>query len=209
MTLHPISIPETEESLAVQPELEGKNFGPRFFAYLIDGVCLWLVSLAVGYSFRYVMGFVVVFLANLLGKSYYYDTQLEMAVWDTLIDVAVAISYFALFESLYGASPGKVLLRMRVVTTQGENVSVRQALVRGVFRLFDGLFFAIPAITRMREPLYQRYGDAQADTMVIDRSSLADENHRPLSYFLAALFLYWLIVNLQHLFDLLLRSSFL
>ena len=208
MTLHPVGVFEVDESLAAQPGLEGKGFGPRFFAYLIDTLCIWLISLAVGYVFRYIMGFVVNMLVGLLSKSYFYDAQLQLGIVDTLVGVTVSISYFVLFESLYGASPGKVLLAMQVVTTGGDNISINQAFVRGVFRLFDGLFFAIPAITRMREPLHQRHGDAQADTMVIARSSLTEQNRRPIVNFLTALVLFGLIAFLGYMIDLVIRSSF-
>ncbi len=53
--------------------------------------------------------------------------------------------YFMIFEWLYGASPAKIILHMRVVKENGDPCNFVSALIRGVLRLVDGLFFGMVA----------------------------------------------------------------
>ncbi len=40
-------------------------------------------------------------------------------------------------------------------------------MIRGLYRLIDGLFFTIPAQMSMQYPLFQRLGDKKAKTVVV------------------------------------------
>ena len=47
-----------------------------------------------------------------------------------------------------------------------------QAIVRGAFRVIDGIIFGLPAAISMRSPFYQRFGDKAAKTMVINQAEV-------------------------------------
>ena len=84
-----------------------------------------------------------------------------------LIGFVTSTLYFMVFEWLYGATPGKVILGIRVVMEDGRPCSLGAALIRDLLRLIDGLFFGIPAYVTMKEPLLQRIGDKAAKTVVV------------------------------------------
>jgi uncharacterized RDD family membrane protein YckC len=79
--------------------------------------------------------------------------------------------YGAVFESLWnGQTPGKRVLRLRVVSVEGAPITAGQALVRNLLWAVEGLIplgclpaFGAAALTRR----FQRLGDLAAGTMVV------------------------------------------
>jgi len=159
-----------------------KGIGPRALAVLVDGFLLGVVDLA-----SLLVGIVAVLvgmtaLRSLAGsglpffRGEGFAWQGSIAVergnpWPTAIALAATmpVVYFFLFEWLYGATPGKVLLNMRVVTADGRPCSFKAAVVRGVLRYADVMVLGLVAILLMRKPPHQRLGDRAAGTIVVDR----------------------------------------
>lgn len=87
-----------------------------------------------------------------------------------LIASTLAIhAYFIFFELRKGATPGKSLLGLKVVSTSGEPLTRQQAIGRDMARWYIDAIFGIPAfisilVTKKR----QRVGDILAGTVVID-----------------------------------------
>jgi uncharacterized RDD family membrane protein YckC len=151
---------------AVALEFQTANVGSRILAYLIDmavvtaGVVAGLVAVA------------------LLGQA----TDVVVPDWVALTIVLVLLpswwlGYFIAFETLWrGRTPGKAVLGLRVVTTEGAPVRFRHAAIRSLLGLVDfaiaGGFFAIVFILLTRDN--QRLGDMVAGTLVLrERSGLA------------------------------------
>src|SRR5690606_27659792 len=67
---------------------------------------------------------------------------------------ALDIFYGGFFETVWnGQTPGKRMLRLRVVTIHGEPISPYQAILRNILRIVDGFpYFIEPPI---RIPLFQ------------------------------------------------------
>ncbi|OPX24977.1 MAG: hypothetical protein B1H04_01020 [Planctomycetales bacterium 4484_123] len=75
--------------------------------------------------------------------------------------------YGTVMEHLFGATVGKMLMRMRVVGNGGRKPSLREVALRNVFRIVELFFFILmvfPLLTRYR----QRLGDKVAWTAVVD-----------------------------------------
>lgn len=53
-----------------------------------------------------------------------------------VVDVSVNFAYFAAFNALRGATPGKRMFGLRIVRLDGENIGLRKAIVR---QLMSGL----------------------------------------------------------------------
>jgi uncharacterized RDD family membrane protein YckC len=100
------------------------------------------------------------------------------------------VLYFAVFEWLYGATLGTLLLRMRVIRVSGAPCTLKAALIRSVLRFVDGFFFATPAYATMKAPLQQRIGDKSAHTVVVDAKSPAIREPRYGGWFVVAALLY-------------------
>jgi len=78
--------------------------------------------------------------------------------------------YPVLFEVLgRGQSPGKRLLRLRVVDGRGLPIRVEQSLVRNVVRILDMMpFGGFGMLCTLLDPYHRRLGDLAADTLVVD-----------------------------------------
>jgi uncharacterized RDD family membrane protein YckC len=78
--------------------------------------------------------------------------------------------YFGLWEGLTrGLTPGKYLLRLRVVGLGGEPLEIKAALLRNLLRMVDVLpsSYAIGLVTMLVSERGQRLGDHAAGTLVI------------------------------------------
>jgi uncharacterized RDD family membrane protein YckC len=96
--------------------------------------------------------------------------------------------YHSLTESIYGASLGKLACGLRVVTEEGQPITMRKALLRSLAYFFDALFFGLVAYASMKEsPLNQRYGDRWAHTVVISSKDLPSNSRRGAELFVLAL----------------------
>jgi Flp pilus assembly protein TadD/uncharacterized RDD family membrane protein YckC len=170
---------------------EGKGAGPRAGAYLLDSILLFFWGIAVVLLGPLVLGKTLV-----AGYAFYaakLRTDVSVRTLSYLLALLMGIVFFALCEWLYGATPGKLLLRLRVVKTNGARCSLAGALIRGALRLVDGLFFGIPAFVSMEPPLQQRIGDRAARTMVVGTRSPLIQQRRSLWWLLVALGLYLMI----------------
>ena len=92
--------------------------------------------------------------------------------------ICLAVLYFAyylLFEILFSATPGKLLMGLKILAYNGEQCSRKQILIRTLFRIVEVnpiLLGALPAAARIvtsRDK--QRFGDKVADTIVVFRSA--------------------------------------
>ena len=55
--------------------------------------------------------------------------------------VAIGVAYYVLCEASTGATLGKRMVGIRVVSEDGDQVTFGAALVRNLLRLVDALFF--------------------------------------------------------------------
>jgi len=88
-----------------------------------------------------------------------------------LIDFLVVWGYFTLFEALWrGQTPGKRMMKLRVIKDSGRQITFFEALARNLIRFFE---FAIPGlylaavITMLCNQRNKRLGDFAAGTIVV------------------------------------------
>lgn len=82
----------------------------------------------------------------------------------------VFTAYYVVFEGLWsGQTPGKRLLRIRVLKDGGGPVGFYEALLRNVMRLLDAMpyFYAVGIISALCTQREQRLGDLVAGTIVV------------------------------------------
>ncbi len=156
------------------PQLVGKGFADRAFAYLIDLVLV----VAVAYALKTVI-IAIYRLPTPTFKTWSYLQEVDErfgVVW-----IAGVLAYFILAEALFGATVGKRLLRMAMMKVDQQPCGFVSATVRAVLRPIDGIFFGLIAYLRMgRSPLRQRLGDSVARTVVVASAS-PSYPRRPLS----------------------------
>jgi len=133
----------------------------RFWALVIDGLLFCAVFFPVT---RIVKG------VWLMSASDHRWTQ-GLFITDPLclIFLALMFLYFVFLEGLPGATLGKWLIGLRVVTTGGDRPGLISSALRNVLRLVDGLpaFNILGVVLIQRSPEKARFGDRIAKTRVI------------------------------------------
>jgi len=90
---------------------------------------------------------------------------------DTILSITMVASfiYYVFFEGTFGATPGKMLLGLKVVRSDGERIGYKEALIRTVMRLIDLLpaFYIAGVISILLSSRNQRLGDRVAGTLVV------------------------------------------
>ncbi len=127
----------------------------RSFAFFIDEMLLsLLLILSLGDSF---------FEAKTVEEMILLTNQFVLEY------MAIKVVYQAYFVMQYGATVGKLLVKIRVVemkTLQKPNVVV--ALNRGVVRVLSEMLFYLGFLWGVLDPLRQAWHDKSAKTVVVD-----------------------------------------
>ncbi len=130
-----------------QPGTHTETFGARVGAVIVDFV---LVSIVVG-SF---VGLLI--------------DPVRSAQVSSALGALLTFAYFTYFEGSYGQTLGKKLLGLVVVTEDGGDCELGDAVVRNLLRFVDALPFAylVGAVVIFISDEDQRLGDLAADTVV-------------------------------------------
>jgi uncharacterized RDD family membrane protein YckC len=93
--------------------------------------------------------------------------------------------YFSLFEAFWnGQTPGKRLLKIRVIKDSGRQITLFEALARNLLRVIDALpsFYLVGVISMLCNREQKRLGDLVAGTIVVhersDEQPLMNHNSR-------------------------------
>jgi uncharacterized RDD family membrane protein YckC len=172
----PQALIETEETLIIEtPERVSLEFalasiGNRFFAVTIDHILQFISIIIVVWVFSAISGF---------GGMETFDAltaEMSKGVVALMIFIIFLLfsGYFVFFEwILNGQTPGKKLLKLRVIREDGRPITLWEALTRNLLRIFDALpgvvipIYSIGLITIFFNRRDQRIGDIFAGTVVI------------------------------------------
>lgn len=157
----------SQSSINLPPDIVGKKFGVRAYAFLIDIIIFILTNNFVSLVFTIILA-VFYFLAEFLLKQKWNIDWTHSQILQWLRITIEFILYFAIFEWRYGRTPGKAILKMSVVKYDGNLCSFKQSITRSLYRLIDGLLFGFVAYIQMKHPLYQRLGDLKSSTLVVN-----------------------------------------
>lgn len=171
--------PQNQVSLL---QATGKSFGIRAGAYIIDTIVIYVVDLAMGLLAGILIGIIY---AVITGQVPVFSEQGNQFL-NVFVSFVLTTIYFTLFEWLYGATPGKLILGMRVIQENGSACGLGSAFLRALLRMIDGLLFGLVAYLNMNEPLNQRVGDKAAKTIVVGAKDAVIQQSRPWWGFLAA-----------------------
>jgi len=169
---------ETEETLIIEtPERVPLAFalasiGNRFLAVLIDHFIQYMTLLIVAWAFIAISG------VGDLDSFERTELLAQMSKWTIALMILVLFlifsGYFIFFEWLWnGQTPGKRLMRLRVIREDGRPITLWEAVARNLLRIFDaapGFFFPIYSLGLVSIFLSnrdQRFGDMFAGTVVI------------------------------------------
>jgi uncharacterized RDD family membrane protein YckC len=171
--------PQTPSSVL---QATGKSFGIRAGAYIIDSIVVFIINLAMGLVAGLLIGIIY---AVITGRVPVFSEQGNQ-ILNIFISFVLTTIYFTLFEWLYGATPGKLILKMRVIQENGSACGLGSAFTRALLRIIDGLVLGLVAYQSMEAPRYQRVGDKSAKTIVVGAKDPVILEPRPGWGFLAA-----------------------
>ncbi|MEO5859369.1 MAG: RDD family protein [Pyrinomonadaceae bacterium] len=170
---------ETEETLIIEtPERVPLAFalasiGNRFLAVAIDHTIQYLTIAIVAVIFLFAAG-----LFGGGGESIVESIGVNTPNWIYALLIIVLFllfsGYFAFFEWWWdGQTPGKRLMKLRVIREDGRPITLWEAIARNLLRIFDAIpGFVLPAysvglIVVFLNSRDQRVGDMFAGTVVI------------------------------------------
>lgn len=132
------------------------GFWIRFLAKMLDGIILGAVSMV----FSFVTGFVMTVSddpAALVG------VQMVM----TVLQMAVGLSYTVFFLGRYGATPGKMACRLKVVRSDGSAITYGRAAGRHFAEMLSGIILYIGYLMVAFDDEKRALHDRICDTRVI------------------------------------------
>ncbi len=153
---------ETPENIEVRFDIAG--LGTRFCAIVIDHVPIAVLSIA------------LTIVAYFLFPSWFQTAApIALAMIFSSILVTLMFGYFLVFEWLMrGQTPGKKIIKIRVIREDGTPVTIYEVFVRNVVRLVDFLpgVYTVGVIFMFPSRLCRRLGDIAAGTIVIKEEQL-------------------------------------
>jgi uncharacterized RDD family membrane protein YckC len=170
---------ETEETLVIEtPERVQLHFalasiGNRFIAVAIDHFIQYFVIFLVVWAMATFSG-----TKDLSDEIGFKDLVQEAPKWAIAILIIIIFllfaGYFVIFEWLWnGQTPGKRLMKLRVIREDGRPVTFWEALARNLLRLFDAFpglaipIYSVGLISIFLSNRDQRIGDLFGGTVVV------------------------------------------
>ena len=170
---------ETEETLIIEtPERVPLAFalasiGNRFLAVAIDHFIQFFAYFIVSWAI-----YALTDGRNPLTEGNEQSMFAEMSRWTMALYMLVVFllfsGYFIFFEWLWnGQTPGKKLLKLRVIREDGRPITLWEAIARNLLRIFDAVpgfvlpIYSVGLITIFCNRRDQRIGDMFAGTVVI------------------------------------------
>jgi uncharacterized RDD family membrane protein YckC len=160
---------ETPEQVDLRFPIAG--IGSRFLAVLTDSV-LQCVAL-----FLMFFAFLMIFSSarKLPGGAVPADAAAKWFVAAVVMFYFLLYwGYYSLFEAFWnGQTPGKRLLKIRVIKDSGRQITLFEALARNLLRVIDMLpsFYLVGVITMLCNREQKRLGDLVAGTIVVHERS--------------------------------------
>ena len=171
---------ETPEQVDLHFPIAG--IGSRFLALMTDSL---LQGAAI---FVLILGFVLIISAiprALSGTASSPTAGKWIVAGIVLFYFLLYWGYYSLFEAFWnGQTPGKRLLKIRVIKDSGRQITLFEALARNLLRVVDMLpsFYLIGVITMLCNKEQKRLGDLVAGTIVVhersDEQPLMSHNSR-------------------------------
>ena len=149
----------------VELEFAVAGLGSRFVAVLLDHL------IQAGFYFVFIIFGAIVFGAlanriNLLGKW--------VLAGFIAVNFLLVWGYYTLFEAFWhGQTPGKHIMKLRVIKDSGRQITLFEAMSRNLLRIVDYLpaFYLVGVITMLCTKRNQRLGDLAAGTIVVHERS--------------------------------------
>jgi uncharacterized RDD family membrane protein YckC len=156
-TCKPVFVQKIKEGVSVAGAMEYAGFWIRFGAIFIDGILMWIANMIIIIPLGF-MGF-----ASFEQPAIMVTTQLII----TLFQFAVPAVYDTWFVGKYGATPGKMACKIKVVTADGDQISYARAFGRHFAKWISGFTLAIGYVMAAFDDQKRTLHDRICDTRVV------------------------------------------
>ncbi|MGE0231355.1 MAG: RDD family protein [Flavobacteriaceae bacterium] len=96
------------------------------------------------------------------------DFNVNLTGWPFFAYALLMLLIYSWLEFRFGKTPGKFMVRTRVVKESGAPITFNQALIRNALRIIDGLLlYLVGLIIVLATKERQRFGDIVAKTLVV------------------------------------------
>jgi uncharacterized RDD family membrane protein YckC len=130
----PADVPES----GAGPQASEAGFWIRLAAWVVDLACLFLVTIALALA-----ALITIYLGGQLGGEIN-DQVMALAGYSSAAIVMLSgVGYFTIFVGTCGQTPGKMLFRLKVVRTDGQEMTYGSALIRSLCWMLSLLLFGI------------------------------------------------------------------
>jgi uncharacterized RDD family membrane protein YckC len=131
-----------------------QGFGSRLVAQIVDGIILLIVNYILGAT-----------MAGATSFAFYGAEAYPLLGAGGVI----FLLYFVILEGMWGATVGKMVMKIKVVREDGSACGLMPALIRNILRIIDALpfLYIIGLIFMSRSDKKQRLGDRVAKTVVV------------------------------------------
>jgi uncharacterized RDD family membrane protein YckC len=171
---------ETPEQVDLRFPIAG--IGSRFLALLADSIIQGVTLFVIFFGFVLILSAV----PKMAGSTRPTDTGTKWFIAAVVLFYFLLYwGYFSLFEAFWnGQTPGKRLLKIRVIKDSGRQITLFEALARNLLRVVDALpsFYLIGVISMLCNREQKRLGDFVAGTIVVhersDEQPLMSHNSR-------------------------------
>ena len=141
------------------------GFWRRFWAFWVDQLILCFLNLLC----HWILGMMLAFVWGLHSNRYSLDTLTSAA-----FTLFISVVYFIWFHGLFGRTPGKRLLGLKVIQVSGRPMTLGVAFLRWVGSLVSQLALCLGYLWVAFDPRKQGWHDKIAATLVIRTG-----DHRP------------------------------
>lgn len=170
---------ETPEQVDLQMQLSG--IGSRLLAVFADS----LLQIAVALVLFLLAALLFTAIPSLGQGTHAFDWSGAAKKWVLagiiLVQFVLLWGYFTLFEAFWnGQTPGKRLLKIRVLGDSGRPITLFESMARNLLRIIDFLpsLYLMGVVTMLLNRQGKRLGDLLAGTLVVHAGNLLPEPHR-------------------------------
>ena len=144
------------EGASTPGTMEFAGIGQRFGAKFLDNIILYVIQTAVNFAF-----------VGSIGPGTNQQAALTSAGLMMAVNLGIAFGYQAVFLHWKGQTPGKMALKIQVVTPDGGPLSWGKAIGRPIAEILSGCLLAIGYLMAIWDPEKRALHDRLAGTRVI------------------------------------------
>lgn len=149
--------------LSYPEEAVKSNFHNRLIAFIIDNIILNFIFLTL-----FAASFSATSLANkIIGTDFCFNQLIFILISGYFFNLIVCAGYFCIFHTLYGQTPGKMLMGIKVIRSNGQSPHFFISFLRWLGYFISAILFFIGFIWSIWDKDCQTWHDKICNTYVI------------------------------------------